>query len=98
MVLAFVGEDFRDSDRQPIARTMPDEVEQTLKAQVARFWDDRPCGSFASDSLPGKRDFFEQVTRCRYSAQPFMRDWIDFRRFAGQRLLEVGSGLGTDLR
>ena len=79
-------------------RTMPDMDDHTLKARVTDFWDGRPCGSFASDKPPGERVFFEQVTRYRYSAQPFMHELIGFGRFTGQRLLEVGCGLGTDLR
>ncbi|MFQ5852944.1 MAG: class I SAM-dependent methyltransferase, partial [Candidatus Binatia bacterium] len=72
--------------------------DRALKARVAEFWDARPCGSFAAAEPPGGHGFFEQVKRYRDSAQPFMRDLIGFERFAGQRLLEVGCGLGTDLR
>ncbi|MBI4538168.1 MAG: class I SAM-dependent methyltransferase [Gemmatimonadetes bacterium] len=69
-----------------------------LKSRVAEFWDRRPCGSFSSGEPPGTRRFFEQIARYRYRAQPFMRELAGFERFAGQRLLEVGCGLGTDLR
>ena len=69
-----------------------------LKARVAEFWDDRPCGSFASEETLGTRSFFEQVTRYRYSVQPFMHELIGFPQFGNARVLEVGCGLGTDSR
>ena len=77
---------------------MAEVVDEGLKARVARFWDERPCGGFASEELPGQRDFFEQVESYRYATQPFMNDLIGFKRFVDQRVLEIGSGLGTDLR
>ena len=72
--------------------------EASLKSRVAQFWDNRPCGSFASDEELGTRAFFDEVASYRYSAQPFMRELIGFHRFTGKRVLEAGCGLGTDLR
>jgi ubiquinone/menaquinone biosynthesis C-methylase UbiE len=73
-------------------------TDRALKAQVAAFWDRQPCGSFTTAAPPGGRAFFEEVTRHRYAAQPFMRTLVGFEQCAGQRVLEVGCGLGTDLR
>ena len=81
-----------------IDRIGPDKGDRELKAKVAEFWDHKPCGSFASNEWPGDRPFFQQVTQYRYSTQPFMHELIGFHRFVGQRLLEVGCGLGVDLR
>ena len=72
--------------------------EYFLKRAVAAFWDRQPCGAFASDAQPGQRRFYEQVARYRYATQPYMRAIAGFNRFPGQRVLEVGCGLGTDLR
>jgi len=72
--------------------------EQQLKQQVAQYWDSQPCGSFASQAAPGERSFYEEVTRHRYARQPYMQELVGFDDYAGQRLLEVGCGLGTDLR
>ncbi|MDA2932741.1 methyltransferase domain-containing protein [Acidobacteria bacterium AH-259-D05] len=81
-----------------LARTMPELNDRALKDRVAKFWDRNPCGSFSTNEQSGRYAFFEQVTHYRYATQPFMHKLIDFERFAGQRLLEVGCGLGTDLR
>lgn len=45
----------------------------------------------------GSRAWFESVERERYLYAPWMEEPCGFRRFGGQRLLEVGCGLGTDL-
>ena len=70
---------------------------KTLKAQVSQFWDEKPCGSFASDEPVGGAQFFDEVRGFRADTQDFVYRLIDFRQFAGSRLLEVGCGLGTDL-
>jgi SAM-dependent methyltransferase len=73
-------------------------TDRALKARVAAFWDRQPCGGFATQAPVGGRVFFEEVARHRYTAQPFMRALVGFEQCAGQRVLEVGCGLGTDLR
>lgn len=71
--------------------------EPSIKDKVAEFWDSAPCGSFVSHVQPGEREFFAEVEGYREANQPFVRQLVDFRRFAGLRMLEVGCGLGTDL-
>ncbi|MBM3948371.1 MAG: class I SAM-dependent methyltransferase [SAR202 cluster bacterium] len=71
--------------------------EQAIKKKVAEFWDLAPCGSFASHVQPGELEFFVEVERYREANQSFVRHLVDFRRFAGLGMLEVGCGLGTDL-
>ena len=70
---------------------------ESVKRDVARFWDEQPCGSSSSHEPRGDARFYEDVAAQRYATQPFMRTAIDFDRYAGQRVLEVGCGLGTDL-
>ena len=72
--------------------------ERFIKQAVAAFWDRQPCGAFASDAQPGEPCFYEQVARYRYATQPYMRAVVGFDRHHRQRVLEVGCGLGTDLR
>ena len=71
---------------------------QAVKSDVAQFWDSQPCGSFVSKEVRGGRAFFEQVAQYRYATQPFMQTLIGFQKFSKRRILEVGCGLGTDLR
>lgn len=68
------------------------------KARAYQQWTIDPCGSSSSQQPLGTREFFEQVERYRYQDYaPWMPAVMGFGRFAGQRLLEVGCGLGTDL-
>ena len=77
---------------------MGESNDREIKLKVAEFWDGHPCGSFASDKSVDEVSFFEEVESHRYRAQPFMHGLFDFERFSGLRVLEVGCGLGTDLR
>lgn len=67
------------------------------KERVRRFWEDHPCGAQDVQEVPGSPGFFAALERWRYGGDPFMPRLVGFHRAAGQRLLEVGCGPGTDL-
>jgi SAM-dependent methyltransferase len=66
------------------------------KESVRSFWENEPCGSKHSTAEPGSRAFFDQIERSRYALEPFISRHARFAESAGQRVLEIGSGLGTD--
>jgi ubiquinone/menaquinone biosynthesis C-methylase UbiE len=68
------------------------------KAETQRQWNADPCGAETAAGLEiGGAAFFEKVEIERYEAYaPWLRDVIPFDGFAGQRVLEIGPGLGTD--
>jgi SAM-dependent methyltransferase len=66
------------------------------KARVQAFWEEFPCGSAHADAREGSEDYFAQVERKRSELEPFIARYADFRAARGQRLLEIGVGLGTD--
>lgn len=68
-----------------------------LKRRVREYWNARPCGTQFTSLEPGTKEFFDEVERFRYRAQPFMDRVAGFRRYRGKDLLEIGCGLGTDL-
>lgn len=70
---------------------------ERLKDEVRSYWNAHPCGTQFTDIEWGSKEFFEEVERFRYEAQPFMRELVGFERYRGKKLLEVGCGLGTDL-
>ena len=72
-------------------------IEPSVKKAIAGYWDENPCGAFASDEAPGQPQFYRDVATYRYTTQPFMQSLIGFDSFPGGRVLEVGCGLGTDL-
>jgi SAM-dependent methyltransferase len=71
-------------------------MERDWKAEAIRQWNADPCGT--SEAHPfGSREYFEEVARNRYeSYAPWLPGTAGFDRHAGQRILEVGFGLGTD--
>jgi ubiquinone/menaquinone biosynthesis C-methylase UbiE len=70
---------------------------QSIKLAAQRQWDHDPAGALAaSDKELGSPQSFARVERYRYDEQPWMRDMFHFESFAGQRVLEIGVGLGTD--
>lgn len=64
---------------------------------MRRFWDASPCGSTLTEAKAGTPEFFAEVERSRYELEPFIERFAEFREAAGDRVLEIGVGLGTDL-
>lgn len=69
------------------------------KQRAREQWTADPCGAEYVEEHPrGTREFFDEVERYRYREYaPWMPAAMGFNDFAGQRLLEVGCGMGTDL-
>ena len=72
-------------------------AEEKLRAREQ--WGQDPCGAeYVREHELGTREFFDEVERYRYAEYaPWMRQVMEFDRFAGARLLEIGCGMGTDL-
>jgi SAM-dependent methyltransferase len=71
----------------------------TLKIQAQKQWNTDACGAEAAAHLEeGSSAFFEAVRRHRYvEYAPWIPAAVEFERFRGKRVLEIGPGLGTDL-
>jgi SAM-dependent methyltransferase len=69
-----------------------------LKARVRRFWDAEPCGTRNSAADPGSAEFFRTVEEHRYQQEFHIPLIAEFTAHAGERVLEIGGGLGTDGR
>jgi SAM-dependent methyltransferase len=69
------------------------------KLRAREQWLSDPCGAvYGREQEFGTREFFDEVERHRYEEYaPWMREVMGFDKFADQRLLEVGCGMGTDL-
>ena len=69
------------------------------KDRVQNQWNENPVGSHhARESQPRTIDWFLEVERHRYGVYaPWMPDVMEFATHAGQRVLEIGGGTGTDL-
>jgi ubiquinone/menaquinone biosynthesis C-methylase UbiE len=63
-----------------------------LKEQVRDFWNADPCGSRYLADLAD----FEVHARARYKLEPYIHEFAGFAHSRGQRVLEVGVGMGAD--
>src|SRR5262249_44584913 len=69
------------------------------KDQVQNQWNNNPVGSYTSRcSQPQSLEWFLDSERYRYQGHaPWMPAVMEFDRPAGELVLEVGGGMGTDL-
>ncbi|MEN3330450.1 MAG: hypothetical protein V7638_5257 [Acidobacteriota bacterium] len=69
------------------------------KLRAREQWGQDPCGAvYDREHELGTREFFDEVERYRYQEYaPWMPRVMEFEKFRGARLLEVGCGMGTDL-
>lgn len=63
--------------------------------QVRQFWDARPCNVRHSDRPRGTREYFDEVERKKFTAEPHIPAFCEFDRWQGRRVLEIGCGIGT---
>jgi ubiquinone/menaquinone biosynthesis C-methylase UbiE len=71
-------------------------AQQNLKERVRAFWQANPCGTKFADAPPGTRLFYERVEEHRYTKEWHIPLAAGFAAAKGQRVLEIGCGLGTD--
>ena len=56
---------------------------------VREFWDSQPCDSVFGDD-------WKEIQSRRYSINPRVPYWVDFEQWKGEKILEIGCGIGTD--
>jgi len=66
--------------------------------QVQDYWDHHPCDSELSDRDRQSREFFLEIERKRYEFQPHIINILSKIDWHGKRVLEIGTGVGTDAR
>lgn len=70
-------------------------MHSNARVEAQKQWNARACGE-----LPGDKqsvDYFDAVARDRYRQQSWMHDYFRYEHFAGQHVLEIGVGQGTDM-
>jgi SAM-dependent methyltransferase len=66
--------------------------------QVESFWNAKPCDSDRSTRPEGTREYFNEIERDRYALQDHILDVIGWTSWTGKKVLEIGTGVGTDAR
>lgn len=64
---------------------------------VRAYWNDRIHDQDIATSPPGTRAFFDELDAYRFDKLAYLEGLVDFARFSGQRVLEIGCGAGIDL-
>jgi ubiquinone/menaquinone biosynthesis C-methylase UbiE len=90
---------FLDGDRPAIAATPKVVTGDEYKDEVQRQWDNDPAGShYVKDAPQHTLEWFLEAEAYRYGEYaPWMRETMEFDRHAGEEVLEIGGGMGTDL-
>jgi len=70
----------------------------SVQERVRKYWDGRPCDSDLSDRNRLSREYFLDIERQRYELQPHILEMLSKFDWRGKRVLEIGSGVGTDAR
>ena len=63
---------------------------------VKDYWNRQPCNVKHSKKDVGTVEYFDEVERKRYTAEPHIPAFADFASWKGKKVLEVGCGLGTE--
>jgi ubiquinone/menaquinone biosynthesis C-methylase UbiE len=71
---------------------------QELKTQIRHFWDTKPCGLKNSTAQPGTHAFYDEIEAHRYREEFHIPHIAEFEQHSGERILEIGGGIGTDGR
>ena len=65
--------------------------------EIQRYWNHRIHDLEMTDEPVGTRAFFDDLDDYRFDKLRYLPQLVDFSAFRGERLLEVGCGIGTDL-
>jgi len=64
--------------------------------RIKHYWNTQPCNVKHSLSEPGTEQYWNEISERRYFVEPHLRDLAGFHQWRGKRVLEVGSGIGSD--
>jgi len=70
-------------------------MDETLLDRVRDYWDARPCNVRHSRAPVGTPEYFTEVRRRKYAAEPHIPGFAEFDRWQGRRVLEIGCGIGA---
>ena len=66
-------------------------------AEIQRYWNERIHDLEMTKHPVGTREFFDDLDDYRFDKLHYLPRLVDFSKYRGRTLLEVGCGIGTDL-
>lgn len=67
-----------------------------LKKEVHNYWNKESCGTWITKKAKFSKEYFDEIEQYRYTVEPIIFSFAQFTRFHGKKILEVGTGAGTD--
>jgi SAM-dependent methyltransferase len=64
---------------------------------IVDYWNVQPPHKAQEEHEPYSFEWYQSISRHRYSVVPYMRDYVSFEQYTGRKVLEIGFGAGTDL-
>ncbi|MCJ7696907.1 MAG: class I SAM-dependent methyltransferase [Thermoplasmata archaeon] len=64
--------------------------------EVKNYWDSRPCNIRHSPKEIGTLEYFNEIETRKYLVEPHIPVFVEFERWKGKKVLEIGCGIGTD--
>ena len=76
-------------------------MENKYKVAAQRQWNEHPCGAPSSEP-PSDEDlelkaYFDKISESRYQSNSWLNSALPWEDVFGQKVLEIGHGIGTDL-
>src|SRR5262249_2934697 len=83
----------------PVANVTAQPTGDAYKDEVQRQWDSDPAGAhYVRQAQPHTLEWFLEAERYRYrDYAPWMPATMEFEAHAGENVLEIGGGMGSDL-
>ena len=76
---------------------MTESPDHPLDKRVRAYWNHRIHDLEMTAQPVGSREFFDELDEYRFDKLAYLPKVVDFNGYRGQRLVEVGCGIGTDL-
>ncbi len=64
---------------------------------VRQYWNEYVNDIEITQYPMGSVEFFDALEKYRYDKIDYLKDYLDFPRYKGQKILEIGCGAGVDL-
>jgi len=74
-------------------------MDDSFKKEAQKQWDNDPCGShYVKEEEHYSLQWYLEAEQYRYGVYaPWMAEVMEFNQHSGERVLELGGGMGTDL-
>lgn len=69
---------------------------EKLQEQIKTFWNEFPCGTDITKKEQYTKEYFDEIETFRYAIEPEIFSFAQFTQFHNKKVLEVGTGAGTD--